>query len=60
VAVKVETNQLSADNSDDKYYVWKIEDGEIVKEYVEIYPSSSATGSTYILNGIEPGDKVLK
>ena len=60
ISIKVESNQLSADNSDDKYYVWKIEDGEIVKEYVEIYKAQTPGASTYVLNGLKAGDKILK
>ena len=56
-SVKTETSKLS---NDEKYYVWKIEDGEVVKEYVDVYHPHAPTSKKYILNGVEPGDTVLK
>ena len=55
--MKTEVSKLS---NDEKYYVWKIEDGEVVKEYVDVYKPHSPTSKKYILNGVEPGDTVLK
>ena len=47
-------------NQQEYNYVWKVENGEIVKEYVTIHKTPVATGTTYILDGVEVGDKVLK
>lgn len=55
--VKTEYDQMA---QKDLYYVWKIENGEIVKEYVTIYETTVATGTTYIMDGVEVGDKLLK
>ena len=55
--VRTEYDQLA---QKDLYYVWKIENGEIVKEYVTIYETTVATGTTYIMDGVEVGDKLLK
>ena len=55
--VKTEYDQMA---QKDYYYVWKVEDGEIVKEYVTIYETTVATGTTYIMDGVEVGDKLLK
>ncbi|MCR5213018.1 MAG: efflux RND transporter periplasmic adaptor subunit [Eubacterium sp.] len=41
-------------------FVWKLEEGQIVKEYVTLYPSKSLNGKKYIISGLEAGDKVLK
>ena len=57
VKVKVEVAQLSGN---EKYYVWKVIDGEIVKEYVDVYHPEAATKVKYILNGVEAGDTILK
>jgi len=56
-AMKTEVTQLS---SKEKYYVWKLEDGDIVKEYVDVFNPDAPTSVKYILNGLEPGDTVLK
>ena len=58
IAVHTEVNQL--DSTEEKNYVWKLENGNVVKEYVTIYKSKAATGSVYIIDGVEPGDQVLK
>ena len=57
-AVRSETTKVN-DNVE-RYYVWKQEGDMIVKEFVSIYNSQSANGKIYVLNGLEPGDKVLK
>ena len=56
-ALKTEIAALSKES---KYYVWKVENEEIVKEYVEVYNPNAPTSVKYILNGVEPGDIVLK
>jgi len=56
-SLKVEIAQLSGN---EKYYVWKVIDGEIVKEYVDVYHPEAASSVKYILNGVEDGDIVLK
>ena len=56
-SVKTETSKLS---NNEKYYVWKIENGEVVKEYVDVYNPHAPTSKKYILSGVEPGDTVLK
>ena len=56
-SLKVEVAQLSGN---EKYYVWKVIDGEIVKEYVDVYHPEAATKVKYILNGVEAGDTILK
>ena len=43
-----------------KYFVWKMESGILVKEYVVIYETDAANGQTYILSGVEPGDILIK
>ncbi len=57
ICIKTEIDQLSLD---ERNYVWKLEGDQVVKEYVEIHKSSVANGVTYVLKGVEPGDKVLK
>ena len=37
-----------------------MEDGQIVKEFVTIYETDAVTGFVYIINGVEPGDQVIK
>jgi hypothetical protein len=56
-SVKSEYDQLM---QKDIYYVWKLEDGEIVKEFVTIHSTVYATGTVCILDGVEVGDKLLK
>ena len=56
-AVKSEVDQLT---QKEKHFVWKLEGEEYVKEYVIVYDSISATGTKYILSGLEVGDKILK
>ena len=56
-SVKTEYDNLAQQEYN---YVWKVENGEIVKEYVTIHKTPVATGTTYILDGVEVGDKVLK
>lgn len=56
-AVKSEVDQLT---QNEKFFVWKLEGDEYVKEYVIVYDSTSATGTKYILSGLEVGDKILK
>jgi len=56
-ALRSEQSQL---NDEFKYYVWKLEGDQIVKEYVDVYHPQAATSTKLILNGVEPGDKVLK
>lgn len=56
-AVHLEVDSLTREESN---YVWKIEDGQIVKEFVEIYETDAVTGFVYIINGVEPGDQVIK
>lgn len=52
--------EIAALSKAERYYVWKVENGDIVKEYVDVYNPHCATSVKYILNGVEPGDTVLK
>ena len=56
-SVKSEYDQLK---QKDIYYVWKLENGEVVKEFVTIHDTVYATGKVYILDGVEVGDQLLK
>ena len=37
------------------YYVWKIRDGELYKEYVQVIPAGN-TGGLCVISGISEGD----
>lgn len=49
-----EVNQWSPDVT--RYYVWKIVDGILVKQYVQVEESFNTTGQACILDGLEAGD----
>ena len=55
--VKSEYDQLA---QKEIYFVWKLENDEIVKEYVTVHDTVVATGTVFILDGVEVGDKLLK
>ena len=55
-AVKTETDRIS---KVEKNYVWKLEDKEIVKEYVTLYESAVSAEKACVINGIKPGDQIL-
>ena len=56
-SVKTEENRYTGK---DKYYVWKVENDMVVKEYVKIYKTEAVTGSAYILSGVDAEDVILK
>ncbi len=56
-SVKTEYDKMA---QKDRYYVWKVENGEIVKEYVTIHETVAPTGKVYVLDGVNVGDKLLK
>ena len=56
-AVHTEVDMLTRE---ERNYVWKVEDGQIVKEFVTIYETDAVTGVVYILYGVEVGDQVIK
>lgn len=49
-----EVNQWSPDVT--RYYVWKIVDGILVKQYVQVEESFNTTGQACILDGLDAGD----
>ncbi len=57
-ALYKEKANSSKENSEDFYYVWKIVDGNIEKQYVDAAISSNAQGASVacIFNGISEGD----
>lgn len=57
-ALYKEKANSSKENSEDFYYVWKIVDGNIEKQYVDAAISSGAQGTSVacIFNGISEGD----
>ena len=42
------------------YYVWKVNDTELIKQYVELDPSEYDEGLVVILDGLEIGDKIIR
>ncbi|MBR4758794.1 MAG: efflux RND transporter periplasmic adaptor subunit [Lachnospiraceae bacterium] len=56
-SVKTEENRYTGK---DKYYVWKVENDMVVKEYVKIYATDAVTGSVYIVSGVDAEDMILK
>ncbi|MBR4760163.1 MAG: hypothetical protein IK078_08475, partial [Lachnospiraceae bacterium] len=57
LAVREEYNMYSDTT---KYYVWKLENDQIVKEYVKVYRTAAASGLCYIMDGVKEKDKILK
>ena len=57
VSVKTEVSEISGI---EKKFVWKQENGELVKEYVTIHKTDVSNGKAYIISGVEAGDKILK
>ncbi len=57
LAVREEYNMYSDTT---KYYVWKLENDQIVKEYVKVYRTGAASGVCYIMDGVKEKDKILK
>ncbi|MBO4862902.1 MAG: efflux RND transporter periplasmic adaptor subunit [Eubacterium sp.] len=57
LCVKTEVDQFTLI---EKHYVWRLENDVPVKEYVEVFDPSNETGGTYVLSGLEVGDKILK
>jgi hypothetical protein len=53
-------SEVNAITLEESNYVWKMENGVPVKEYVSIYSSGAATKMTYVIDGLEPGDIILK
>ena len=42
------------------YYVWKVNDTELIKQYVELDSSEYDEGLVVILDGLEVGDKIIR
>ncbi len=57
LAVREEYNMYSDTT---KYYVWKLENDQIVKEYVNVYKTDVASGLCYVMSGVKEKDKLLK
>ena len=55
--IRTETDQLTGT---EKNYVWKMVEGDVVKEYVKIYKTRANVEETLVLCGIEAGDRLLK
>ncbi|MBO4337230.1 MAG: hypothetical protein J5842_04080, partial [Lachnospiraceae bacterium] len=55
--IKSETNQFSGEV---KQFVWKIENGEPVKEFVTVYEPAVAMEKMMILKGVSEGDIILE
>lgn len=50
-------SERSANNSSEQdYYVWKLEQGEMIKQYVQISEKLTSDGSMVILYGLKVGD----
>ena len=54
--VKTETDRLS---KAERYFVWKQEKDQIVKEYVTVFETEDLTGTVCILEGVKAGDRIL-
>ena len=55
-AVKTETDRVSKAT---KYFVWKMENEEMVKEFITPYEVDASAETIYVLNGVKPGDQIL-
>ncbi|MBO4337914.1 MAG: efflux RND transporter periplasmic adaptor subunit, partial [Lachnospiraceae bacterium] len=56
-SVKEEYNMYSDTT---KYYVWKMENNQVVKEYVNVYETEATPGVYYVLLGVNEKDTLLK
>ena len=57
LAVREEYNMYSDTT---KYYVWKLENDQIVKEFVTVYLTDATSGLCYVMSGVNEKDKLLK
>ncbi len=55
-AIHLETDKLSGN---EKYFVWKVKNGQIVKEFVVPLDSDNIGKEVLVLNGINVGDVIL-
>ncbi len=56
-SVHTEKNQLDGTQ---KRYVWKIENGEVVKEYIQIYETDAPVTQYYVISGLEEKDIIVR